>query len=56
MYIETSILAIVLLLVILNISCDELHYGHWTVLGTLGDWVKISLKVQFNYTPNQSNA
>ena len=44
MYIETSILAIVLLLVTLNLSCDELHYGHWIVLGTIGDWGKISPK------------
>ena len=26
------------------LSCDELHDGHGTVLGTLGDWVKISPK------------
>ena len=35
------------------LSYDELHDGHGTVLGTLGDWVKISPKVQFNYTPNR---
>lgn len=56
MYIETSILAIVLLLVRSNLSCDELQYGHWTVLKTIGVWVKISPKAQLNYTPNQSNA
>ena len=56
MYSETSILGIVLLFVRLNLCRDEMHHGHGTVLGTLGDWVKISPKEQFNSTPTQCNA
>lgn len=57
MYIETSILAIVLLLVRLNISCDELHYLLTMVIGLFwGRWETGSKLVsKYNSTIHQTN-